>query len=165
MARFAALLDWACRLSWSLYKDHECSDVLDIFSNFSASAAWRYSHTMQQYSNFLILFFEIWICSINRVDHNKEKNQEKLSQVVLVVKNQPANARDARHRSNPWVRKIPWRRKWQPYSGLPEKSHGQSTPVLLPEKSHGQSSLAGYNPLGHKELDTSEWLSTHIIKT
>ena len=26
---------------------------------------------------------------------------------------------------NPWVRKIPWRRKWQP------------TPVFLPEKSHG----------------------------
>jgi len=35
---------------------------------------------------------------------------------------------------NPWVRKIPWRRKWQP------------TPVLLPGKSHGQRSLAGYSP-------------------
>ena len=32
---------------------------------------------------------------------------------------------------DPWVRKIPWRRKWQP------------DPVLLPEKSHGQRSLAG----------------------
>ena len=31
-----------------------------------------------------------------------------------------------------WVRKIPWRRKWQ------------STPVLLPGKSHGQRSLVGY---------------------
>ena len=28
---------------------------------------------------------------------------------------------------NPWVRKVPWRRKWQP------------TPVFLPGKSHGQS--------------------------
>ena len=30
---------------------------------------------------------------------------------------------------DPWVRKIPWRRKWQP------------TPVLLPRKSHGWRSL------------------------
>ena len=47
-------------------------------------------------------------------------------------------------RFNPWVRKIPWRRKWQP------------TPVFLPEKSHGQRSLAGYSPWGHKELDMTE---------
>ena len=45
---------------------------------------------------------------------------------------------------DPWVGKIPWRRKWQ------------STPVLLPGKSHGQRSLVGYNPWGHKELDTTE---------
>ena len=32
---------------------------------------------------------------------------------------------------DPWVRKIPWRRKWQP------------TPVLLPGKFHGQRSLVG----------------------
>ena len=38
----------------------------------------------------------------------------------LVVKTQPANAEDMSHQFNPWVRKIPWRRKWQP------------TPVLLP---------------------------------
>ena len=33
---------------------------------------------------------------------------------------------------SPWVRKIPWRRKWQP------------TPVFLPGKSHGQRSLVDY---------------------
>ena len=37
-----------------------------------------------------------------------------------------------RCRFNPWVRKIPWRRKWQP------------TPLFLPVKSHGQRNLAGY---------------------
>ena len=47
------------------------------------------------------------------------------------------------------VGKIPWRRKWQP------------TSVFLPEKSQGQRSLAGYSPLCHKELDTTEWLNTH----
>ena len=34
-----------------------------------------------------------------------------------------------RCRFDPWVRKIPWSRKWQP------------TPVFLPGKSHGQRSL------------------------
>ena len=52
-----------------------------------------------------------------------------------------------RHRFNAWIRKIPWRRKWQP------------TPVSLPEKSHGQRSLVGYSPWGHKQLDMTEWLS------
>ena len=45
---------------------------------------------------------------------------------------------------DPWVRKIPWRRKWQP------------TPVFLPGKSHGPRSLAGYSLWGHKELDMTE---------
>ena len=49
-----------------------------------------------------------------------------------------------RHGFNPWVRKIPWRRKWQP------------TPVFLPGKSHGQRNLVVYNPWGHKESDMSE---------
>ena len=47
---------------------------------------------------------------------------------------------------NPWVGKIPWRRKWQP------------TPVLLPGESHGGRSLVGYSPWGHKESDMTERL-------
>ena len=47
---------------------------------------------------------------------------------------------------DPWVRKTPCRRKWQP------------TPVFLPRESHGQRSLAGYSPWGHKESDTAEKL-------
>ena len=42
------------------------------------------------------------------------------SQVLLVVKNPPANARDMRRRFDLWVGKIPWRRTWQ------------LTPVFLP---------------------------------
>ena len=41
---------------------------------------------------------------------------------------------------NPWVRKIPWRRKWQP------------TPAFLPGKSHKQRRLVGYSPWGHKRV-------------
>ena len=48
-----------------------------------------------------------------------------------------------RFRFDPWVRKFPWSRKWQP------------TPVFLPEKFQGQRSLAGYSPWGSKESDTT----------
>ena len=45
---------------------------------------------------------------------------------------------------DPWVGKIPWRRKWQP------------NPVSLLGKSHGQRSLVGCSPWGHKESGTTE---------
>ena len=48
---------------------------------------------------------------------------------------------------DPWVGKIPWRRKWQ------------STPVFLPGKSRGQRSMAGPSPWGRKESDPSEYSS------
>ena len=60
-----------------------------------------------------------------------------------MVKNLPAKV-GAIGRINPWVGKLPWRRKWQP------------TPVFLPGKFHGERSLAGYSTRGHKELDTNK---------
>ena len=64
------------------------------------------------------------------------------SQAAPVVKNPPCQYR--RRRLDPWVGKIPWKRKWQP------------TPVFLPGASPGQRSLAGYSPWAHKEPDTTE---------
>ena len=70
-----------------------------------------------------------------------------------------------RPRFDPWVGKIPWRRKWQP------------PPVFPPGKSHGRRSLAGYSPWGGSQsrtrlsdfhsltlrplgsITTSEWVS------
>ena len=52
--------------------------------------------------------------------------------------------RRKRRRFDPWVRKTPWRRAWQP------------TPVFLPGESHGQRSLAGYGPQGHSESEATE---------
>jgi len=43
-------------------------------------------------------------------------------------------------RFNPTVRKIPWRKRWQP------------TPVFLTRKSQGQRSLEGCSPRGHKRI-------------
>ena len=37
-----------------------------------------------------------------------------------------------------------------------------TTSAFLPEKFHGQSSLLGYSPMGHKELDKTEQLSTSL---
>ena len=55
------------------------------------------------------------------------------SQVVVVVKNPPASAGDARDRFYPWVQKIPWERAWQ------------TIPVFLP----------GENP-----IDKGAWRAT-----
>ena len=52
-------------------------------------------------------------------------------------------------RLSPWVRKIPWRRKWWP------------TSVFFPGKSQGQRRLVDYSPQGCKEWDLTEWVSTH----
>ena len=52
--------------------------------------------------------------------------------------------RNKRHRFDPWVRKIPWRKVWQP------------TPVFLSGEWHGERSLTGYGPWGHKVWDMTE---------
>jgi len=52
--------------------------------------------------------------------------------------------------SDPWVGKIPWRRKWQP------------TPVFLPGRF--QRSLAGYSPWGHQRVNTALLLNNNNNK-
>ena len=65
--------------------------------------------------------------------------------VVLEVKDPPAQCRRCKRRGfDPWVRKISWRRRWQP------------TPVFLSAEVHGQGS---YSPQGRNESDTPEQLS------
>ena len=61
------------------------------------------------------------------------------------------NAGDVRDSGfDPWVGKIPWRRKQHP------------TPVFLPGESHGQRRLASYTVHGIAEFDTAEQL-THSL--
>ena len=63
------------------------------------------------------------------------QHQSQASQVALVAKNLALHTGDRCEICgfNPWVRKIPWSRKWQP------------TPVFLLGESHGQRSLGGYS--------------------
>ena len=58
-----------------------------------------------------------------------------------------------RLRFNPWVWKIPWRREWL------------HTPVFLLGEFHERRSLVGYNPWGHKESGTTEWLILSLFFT
>ena len=50
-----------------------------------------------------------------------------------------------RHMFDPWVRKIPWSRKWHP------------TPITLPGKFHGQRSLASNSPRGCRVIH--DWVT------
>ena len=63
-----------------------------------------------------------------------------------MVKNLPAMQET---RFDLWVRKICWRKEWQP------------TPEFLPAEFHEQRSLMGYSPWGRKELDTTEQLTLY----
>ena len=65
----------------------------------------------------------------------KEKN------FLSMAKNARQWRRRRRHRFDPWIRKISWRRKWKP------------TPVFLPGESHGQrilqATVHGVTGVGH----------------
>ena len=78
---------------------------------------------------------------------NKMRHVQKegASLLVQMIKNPPANARDLG--SIPGSRRSPGEGNSYlfQYSGL--------------KKFHGQRNLAGYNPWGHKELDTTERLT------
>ena len=54
-----------------------------------------------------------------------------------------------RHGFDPWVGKIPWRRKWQPI------------PIFFPGKSHGQRSLMGSHGIAKSRARFGEWAYTH----
>ena len=67
-----------------------------------------------------------------------------------VVKNSPPNKRC---RFDPWVKKMPWRGKWQLFL------------VFLPREVHGPRSLMGYSPWAHKDLDRTEHTHNVILYT
>ena len=91
-------------------------------------------------STFLQLFYKSKIISKDkdkREERNKHRNVIDLSSYCqcMIYK---------RHRFDPWVVKIPWRRAWQ------------LTPVFLPGESQGQGSLVGCSLWGRTESDTTE---------
>ena len=93
-------------------------------SNSFSSEKWSWNST-QLYSKCFLRISSKIITSVQSVGFpGGASGKEPASQ----------NRRHNRHEFNPWVRKIPWRRTWQP------------TPVFLPGESHGQRSLVGSGP-------------------
>ena len=71
-------------------------------------------------------------------------------EVPLVAPQWRIHLKCRRPEFDPQVRKIPWKRKWQP------------TPVFLTGKSHGQRNLASYSSWSHK---SQTWLSDYTATT
>ena len=78
----------------------------------------------------------------------------RVSQVVLVVKNLPANAGDMRCSFDPWVGKIPWRRAWATHSSI------LAWRILM-----DRGAWQANSPWGHKELDMTEHTHTHHLQS
>ena len=70
------------------------------------------------------------------------------SLMAQMVKNLPAMQET---QAASLVRKIPWRREWQP------------TPVFLPREFHGQRSLAGYHSMAKSLIWLSDLTHTHYL--
>ena len=85
-------------------------------------------------SNHLYPFISLFLI----LEKHGTTNETRASLVAQTVKNLPAIQKTG---FAPWVRKIPWRREWQP------------TQIFLPGEFHEQRCLVGW---GHKESDTTE---------
>ena len=55
------------------------------------------------------------------------------------------------------------RPRFDPSLGRSQRREWLPTPVFLPGEFHGQRSLVGYSPWGHKEQDTTEWLTLSLL--
>ena len=116
-----------------------------VFPPLLSQPLWRFLPQKWQFQAFGWLkgfwgFFFYYFCgkmAFHRSSKNLETNLGKRGlpwwcrwQSICLQRRRPG--------FDPWVGKIPWRRKWQP------------TPVFLPGESHGRRSLIGYRPWGAK---------------
>ena len=85
------------------------------------------------------------ILAPKRQPHEPRKVEMLLHSSTQWLNDKEYSCQWKRHSFDPWVGKIPWRRKWQS------------------RKSHEQRSLVGYSPWGLKESDTTEWLHFHFV--
>ena len=77
------------------------------------------------------------------ISHHFFTQEYKKSQLPWWLSSKESACQFRKDKFNPWVRKIPWRKKWQP------------TPVSLLGISRGRRRLVGYSSWGHKQSDTT----------
>ena len=127
----------SCPLSWWCHPTISSSVVPFSSCPQSLPASWSF-----QMSQLCIRWPKYWSFNFNISPSSEHPG---------LISFRMALCKCRRHRRcgfDPWVRKIPWRRKWQP------------TPVILSGKSNRQRSLVGYSPWGCKELDMIEHAGT-----
>ena len=102
-------------------------------------------HGKISYSHYGRLYYLLFINLQARRNSQKIKSWMHIA-LSLVAHGKESICQCGKHGFDPRVRKIPWRRKWQP----PQ--------VFLPGKSHRQRSLAGYSPTvrGHDLVTKQE---------
>ena len=122
-----------------------------VLQPFSWSHSFQKTCLLSPYTPLFFIFFVTMVISLAQtlnsshlVSHHKRVLICLLSLPRWLSGKEP-NCQCRRCRFDPWVRKIPWRRKWQ------------HTPVFLPGKSHGQRSLVSCSPWG--------WGVRHVLVT
>ena len=104
----------------------------------------KYSASMHTDAPFILMILLQKVCGFIKIQITRKKNFFKSHGFIGCISSKAPACQCRRWkgcRFDPWVRKIPWRKAWQPI------------PVFLPGESHGQRSLVGYSPWGHKESD------------
>ena len=107
------------------------------------------------------MFFEhynMYALSKGNWDLERTQRQKRMSSLNWtslggsVVKNSPTIQEPQETQFDPWVRKIPWRKKWL------------RTPISLPGESHGQRSLVGITKSDMTEQLTLSLSLSSVIK-
>ena len=89
---------------------------------------------------------------LNHIIFQKGMNWDEYNKASLVTQTVKCLPTVRETWFDPWAKKIPWRRKWQP------------TPVFLPGESQGQQGLVGCRLWGCTESDTTSDLAAVAVK-
>ena len=110
-----------------------------MFTNKTNIESQLYFNTKKKVKLTLVLYPSLM--SLTLWDSARPSQRSKMSTGGLAtwLSGKESTYQCRRREFNPWMRKIPWRRKSYP------------TPVILPGKSHGERRLAGNSPWGHQE--------------
>ena len=115
------------------------STSLLLQGNWESSLLTLLQIRLSSFSNFRLKSQIFW-GKCECISWSSPENQEKKGGLPWWLSGIEFTCQCRRCRFDPWVKNIPWRRKWQP------------TPVFLPGKSHGHRSLADYSPWGCKRV-------------
>ena len=126
-----------------------------FFGHLFLNRKWRSHFYVERWYQLVLIKFRNWGCVIDQLVLNFFFffNWSVVLGLPWWLRRSSVCLQCGRPRFNPWVGKIPWRRKWQP---TPVK--WQPTPVLLLRKPHGWRSLVGYSLCIRKESETTERL-------